>query len=181
MELHQLDRRRFLGRGAVCAAALSGAVAPLFAALPASALEAPSGKVILTITGGVTEMNDNGAASFDLAMLEKLPSRTFATKTPWFAQPRKFTGVSMQVLLKAVGAHPGSVSAVALNDYRVDIPLEDFTERGAMLAYLVDDQPMTVRQKGPLVIIYPFDDEPELRNAVHYSRAIWQLRSLELR
>ncbi len=40
---------------------------------------------------------------------------------------------------------------------------------------------MSVREKGPLVIIYPFDDKPELRDAVHYSRAIWQLRSLELK
>jgi hypothetical protein len=40
---------------------------------------------------------------------------------------------------------------------------------------------MPVREKGPLVIIFPFSDRPELRNAVQYSRAVWQLRSLELR
>jgi hypothetical protein len=38
-----------------------------------------------------------------------------------------------------------------------------------------------VREKGPLVIIYPFDDQPELRSALRYSRAIWQLRSIEIR
>jgi hypothetical protein len=152
------------------------------------ALEAPAGKVILTVSGGVVSAgknaNDNGAASFDLAMLQKLPPQTFSTKTPWFPQPRKFTGVSLQAVLEAVGAAgtvPASVNAVALNDYRVDIPAEDFTKHGAMLAYWVDDKPMTVREKGPLVIIYPFDDDADLRNAIHYSRAIWQLRSLELR
>ena len=40
---------------------------------------------------------------------------------------------------------------------------------------------MAVRDKGPLVIVYPFDDRPELRTALYYGRAIWQLRSLELR
>jgi hypothetical protein len=182
MEHLSLDRRSFLG-GAACGAALSlvaGATALVAPAL-ACALEAPAGKVILTVRGAVANANDNGAASFDLEMLQKLPSRSFATKTPWFSQPRKFTGVLLPALLGAVGAQPSSVNAVALNDYRVDIPLEDFTRHGAMLAYWVDDKPMTVREKGPLIVIYPFDDDPDLRNAVHYSRAIWQLRSLELR
>jgi hypothetical protein len=49
-----------------------------------------------------------------------------------------------------------------------------------MVAYRLDDQPMTVREKGPLVIIYPFDARPGLRDAVYYSRAVWQLRRLEL-
>jgi len=69
---------------------------------------------------------------------------------------------------------------MALNDYRVEIPAEDVARGEAMLAYLLDDQPMSVREKGPLVIIYPFDDKPELRSAVHYSRAIWQLRALDI-
>jgi hypothetical protein len=182
MEHLLLDRRRFLG-GVTSGAALSVVLGSgaLLAPATARALEVPSGKVILTIRGAVTNANDNGAASFDLAMLQKLPSQTFSTKTPWFPQAHKFTGVSLQALLEAVGAKPIGVNAIALNDYRVDIPLEDFTRAGAMLAYWIDDKPMMVREKGPLIVIYPFDDDPDLRNAVHYSRAIWQLRSLELR
>ena len=168
-------RRAVLARVAACL--LGGLVA-----WPALALEAPAGKVLLTVSGALANSNDNGAASFDLALLQKLPQHSFSTKTPWYAQPRKFTGVPLRDLLAAVGAPPGAVlKAVALNDYRVDIPTDDLTRNGAMLAYLLDDKPMSVREKGPLVIIYPFDDMPELRTAVHYSRAIWQLRSLELR
>lgn len=160
-----------------CAAALAA-----FAVLPARALEAASGKVVLTISGTLANPNDNGAASFDLALLEKLPQQNFSTRTPWYPQPRKFTGVLLRDLLAAVGAAPGAaIKAVALNDYRVDIPAEDVASHGTMLAYLLDDKPMTVREKGPLVIIYPFDDKPELRTALHYSRAIWQLRALELK
>ena len=83
-------------------------------------------------------------------------------------------------LLGAVGSAPARLNAMALNDYRVEIPAEDVARGEAMLAYLLDDQPMSVREKGPLVIIYPFDDKPELRSAVHYSRAIWQLRALDI-
>jgi len=151
-------------------------------AAPAHALDAPSGKVVLTVSGSVANANDNGAASFDLTLLQQLPQTSFSTKTPWYAQPRKFSGVLLRDLLAGVGAVPGAtIKAVALNDYRVDIPADDAARHGALLAYLLDGQPMSVREKGPLVIIYPFDDQPELRDAVHYSRAIWQLRSLEIK
>jgi len=161
---------------------MTAAAVCLAAGVPrAHALDPPSGPVILSLTGKVAAGNAPDGAQFDLALLEKLPRQTFATKTPWFAQPRRFTGVLLRDLLAAVGSTPSKLSAVALNDYRVEIPEEDVAKSGAMLAYLVDDKPMSVREKGPLVIIYPFDDRPELRSAVHYSRAIWQLRSLDIR
>jgi len=150
-------------------------------AAPAAALDPPSGKAVLTLTGKVAAPNGpDGTASFDIGVLERLPRHSFTTKTPWYSKPRKFTGVLLRDLLAAVGTAPARLNAVALNDYRVEIPLDDVARGDAMLAYLLDDEPMSVRQKGPLVIIYPFDDKPELRNAVHYSRAIWQLRALDI-
>ena len=178
MEYLVQHRRGFLADLAGSAAA--GLLAALWCG-PAHALDAPTGKVILTISGSLAQANDNGAASFDLALLQALPQHSFSTKTPWYAQPRKFSGVLLRDLLAAVGAPGGTLKAIALNDYRVEIPIDDLARHGAMLAYLLDDKPMSVREKGPLVIIYPFDDKPELRTAVHYSRAIWQLRSLEIR
>ena len=138
-------------------------------------------KVILTITGNVKKRAGTDAIDFDLAMLAKLPQTSFNTKTPWYAQPRKFTGVLLKDLLVSVGGTGSMLKAMALNDYRVEIPAEDWLQHGALLAYLLDDKPMPVREKGPLVIVYPFDERREVRTAVHYSRAVWQLRSLELR
>ena len=138
-------------------------------------------KVILTVTGNVQKRGDVEAIDFDLAALAKLPQTSFSTRTPWYAQPRKFTGVLLKDLLTSVGGSGTTLRAVALNDYRVELPDQDWLQHGAMLAYLLDDKPMTVREKGPLVIIYPFDERREVRTAIHYSRAVWQLRSLELR
>ena len=162
----------------LAAAALGGA---LLAAVPALALDAPKGPVLLSVTGALANTNDAGGASFDLILLAALPQHSFSTKTPWYPQPRKFTGVLVRDLLDAVGAKGGTARAVALNDYRADMPTDDLIKHGAMIAYLLDDRPMPVREKGPLVIIFPFSDRPELRTAVHYSRAVWQLKSLELR
>jgi hypothetical protein len=174
MERSTQDRRGWLGRAA---AALLATLVPW----SARALDAPTGPVILTLTGRIAHTNVDGAAAFDLAMLRKLPQHSFTTRTPWYPQPRKFSGVLLSELLATVGAQGDTVKAAALNDYRVDIPVEDFARHGALLAYLLDDKPMAVREKGPLAVIYPFDDRPELRTPLYYGRAIWQLRSLEVR
>jgi hypothetical protein len=68
----------------------------------------------------------------------------------------------------------------ALNDYRIDIPMDDAQRHDLLLARLLDDKPMPVRDKGPLFIIYPFDQNAALRNALYFSRCVWQLRSIEV-
>ena len=147
----------------------------------AFALETPTGKVVLTVSGDVQVRNAAEGAAFDMAMLEKLPQRSFSTKTPWYPEARKFTGVLLRDLLAAVGARGTTVKALALNDYSVDIPVEQAQRHDLLVAYLLDDKTMPVREKGPLVLIYPFDSKPELRSAINYSRAAWQLKQLDLR
>ncbi|CAG1018162.1 hypothetical protein BURC_02898 [Burkholderiaceae bacterium] len=163
-------------RSLLCVLAAACCAVPL-----ASALEAPAGPVVLTVSGEITIRNTPESAAFDMALLQKLPQRSFSTKTPWYPEPRKFTGVMLRDLLAAVGAKGKSVKAIALNDYRVDFPVDEAVAGDAMVAYLLDDKPMAVRDKGPLAIIFPFDSRRDLRTAINYSRAAWQLKALELR
>lgn len=161
------------------AACAIGIGAPPAAA--AAALPPPTGPVILTITGERLQWpNRDGAAAFDMAMLERMPHVTRTIETPWFPNARRFSGPLLRDVLASVGAKGTMIRARALNDYRVDIPLEDVLRHDVILARLLDGKPMSVREKGPLFIIYPFDSEPALRNAVYFSRCAWQLRSLEI-
>lgn len=161
-------------------AGLAGA-ATLLAAAPAHALDAPKGKVVLSVTGKVTQTNAAGRADFDMAMLDALPQHSFSTGTPWFRGPRKFSGPLLRDVLAAVGAQGSTLVAVALNDYKVEIPVEDSRRFKVVMATRLDDKPMSVREKGPLFIIYPYDDDSELRSERHYSRSAWQLRRLDVR
>lgn len=160
---------------------LTLAAMPALLAPPAFALDPPAGPVVLTLVGKVGQPNAGPRAVFDMAMLEHLPQRSFTTKTPWYSQPRKFTGPLLRDVLAAAGAKGETLRAIALNDYVVEIPAEDAARHDVIVARLLDDQPMPVRAKGPLFIIYPFDDEPELRNAVYFSRSAWQLKTIEVR
>jgi hypothetical protein len=147
----------------------------------AQALQAPAGAVVLSIGGRVQRTNQGERAALDMAMLEALAQRSFTTKTPWFKQPRKFTGPLLREVLAAAGAKGSVLRAVALNDYWVEIPFEDAARHDVIIARLLDDKPMAVRDKGPLFVIYPFDTRPELRSSVYFSRTAWQLRTIEVR
>lgn len=157
---------------------------PLLLPAAARALEQPEGPVVLTLSGKLRLANrqqqGQALAVFDMAMLERLPQHSFTTKTPWYTAPRKFTGPLLREVLAAAGAHGSQLRAVALNDYRVDIPADDAQRFDVVVARLLDDQPMPVRNKGPLFVIYPFDSVAALRNALYYSRCAWQLKAIEV-
>ena len=165
-----MDRRSLLGLAAL----------PLLAPRSASALDMPEGPVVLSLSGQLRRPNRGAVADFDMAMLERLPQWSFSTRTPWYAQARRFTGPRMRDLLSAAGGHGSVIRAAALNGYRVDIPVDDAQRYDLLVARLLDDKPMTVRDKGPLFIIYPFDQHAALRNALYYTRCAWQLNTIEV-
>lgn len=152
--------------------------------LPALALDAPVGPVVLAISGKITQANRGQEALFDMRMLEKLPQHSFSTQTPWYTQPVTFTGPLLRDVLAAAGATGGKGSqivAVALNDYKTEIPYDDVTKHDVIVARLMNDRPMPVREKGPLFIVYPFSAKAELRTEIYYARSAWQLSKLQVR
>lgn len=165
------SRRLMLG-------ALLGALT--VAAQPALALDAPKERPILTVSGKIGVKNAGDVARFDLKMLEALPQHSFTTRTPWYDKPVKFTGPLLADVLAAVKASGSTISAVAINDYKVSIPVGD-TQHKLIVAHLLDDKPMPVREKGPLFVIYNFDSNAELRSSTYYERSIWQLKALEVK
>jgi len=70
--------------------------------------------------------------------------------------------------------------ASAINDYTIEFPVEDALLEGPMIAYLLDGAPMSVRDKGPLWIVYPYDLNPDFQNEDAYARSIWQLDRIEI-
>ncbi len=80
--------------------------------------------------------------------------------------------------MEMVGAKGTTVTAVALNDYVTKIPLEDFKKFKVILAMKRDGSFITVREKGPLFIIYPYDSDPQLQSQTYYTRSAWQVAKL---
>ncbi|MBE7418951.1 MAG: hypothetical protein HS128_14660 [Ideonella sp.] len=144
-------------------------------------MAAPTGAVLLSIGGHIRRTNQGARAEFDLSMLQALPQHSYTARTPWFAQRRKYTGPLLRDLLARVGADGGTLRLAALNDYRIDIPADDAQRFDVLVACGLDDLPIGVRDKGPLLMIYPFDSDADLRNALYYSRSVWQLTTIDVR
>jgi hypothetical protein len=147
----------------------------------ADTIPAPKDPVILTVTGKVTNRNSAEGAAFDAQMLQALPSRVTVTNTPWYPEKTRFEGPIGAALLDLVGANGTMLRVTALNDYVVEIPVADFRKWPVILATKIDGKPISVREKGPIFVIYPFDQEPSLYNELYFGRSAWQLKTIEVR
>ena len=178
-------RRRRVLRAAgllTLVAAMGGTMlAPMVRAMAGESsarLAAPTGEPILRLTGRVTNGQAPGEAVFDREMLERLPQRRIVTGTPWAQGQRTYAGPWLRDVLAAAGATGQRLSVRALNDYSAVVPRSDADGLELMLALKVDGQPIRTRDKGPLLLMYPFDQRPDLRNQVYYGRAVLQVASI---
>ena len=147
----------------------------------AGTLARPTGEIILTITGDIANTNAEGAALFDSAMLQAIAGRRTSTETPWAAGITEFEGPLLRAVLEAAGADGKHLVVKALNDYSSEVPIEDAQRYDTILAMKMNGVPMTVRDKGPVFLIYPFDTNRELYNEKYFSRSVWQIREIEVR
>ncbi len=160
---------------------LAAAAAVALSTLSAAALDAPKGPVVLTVSGAIANTNGPNGAEFDMDMLNALQQRTTKTKTPWTEGVTDFAGPLGSALLDAVGAKGETLKVVALNDYSAEVPVADLREHAVIFATTMYGKPMSVRDKGPLFLIYPFDEEPELFSEVYFNRSVWQINRVEVK
>ncbi len=147
---------------ALCGAALATAV---------SAQE----DAVLTVTAGDMEH------TYTMEQLKELPSSSFETETIWTEGAQTFQGVSLKDLMDTLDVSEGMIEATAINDYAVEIPMEDAVSDGPIIAYANNAKEMSRRGKGPLWIVYPYDSDVKYQTETIYSRSIWQLNRLAIK
>jgi hypothetical protein len=138
---------------------------------------ASDGPVLLTVE---IKGDDPQTLAFTRADLAALGETSFETETIWTSGVQTFTGVSLQTLAAHLGVSEGVLEARAINDYMVEVPLADAVEGGPIVAYLRNGQEMSVRSKGPLWLVYPYDSNPAYKSEAVYSRSIWQLERIDV-
>jgi len=159
-------------------------MAPLLLVVPftlvlAAPLPAPTGNVILVLSGDVANTNVGDEAHFDRAMLDALPSRTIETHTPWHRDMGRYEGPLMRALLERAGAGDSALIRIrALNRYEADVPVADFQRYDVILAMRRDGAPLSVRDYGPLFVLYPFDSHPELHTEAIRFRSVWHVERI---
>lgn len=136
---------------------------------PASA----QSEILLTV-----EPRDSEAITYSRDDLAALPRISFRTSTIWTDGVREFSGVPLKTILSESGITSGLVRAVAVNDYIVEIPVEDLEDNYPIVADQIDGSSFSRREKGPVWVVFPFDKAPAYRTEENFGRSIWQLVKL---
>lgn len=136
-------------------------------------------KVLLTIEGDLDGQKNN-TVELDLESLLMLEATTFTSKAPWTTEPTEYTGVRISTLLNHIGAESTQFEALASNDYKFTLSDIDFETYPIVIAYKINGEFPDARQLGPLLIMFPFDDYPELLTEKNKAAAVWQLTDLRL-
>ena len=165
-----------LGSAAIVTATLLVAPSALADDLPV-----PSGRPILTVSGEIANTNNGELAIFDRELLESIGTSGIATSTDWTDGVTEFEGVLGRDLLEYLGAEGETLSVIALNDYLVEIPVSDFEDYDVLLALTEDGVALTPRDRGPIWIVYPRDEHPELNTSEMNDRWIWQVKAIEIK
>lgn len=138
------------------------------------------GTPMLTITGAITQKNTAQGLVLDLDTLLSFKQHTVKTTTIWTDGTSSFTGPLVRDVLSAAGNSAKFFSAVAINEYSVEVPVADTVKYPVIFALQKDGKTLSVREKGPIWIIYPWSSTEALNQDKYYSRSIWQLIRINL-
>ncbi len=116
-----------------------------------------------------------GSTQFNLADLQAFPPVSFETETIWTEGVQRFTGVSLLALLRQLDITEGMLELQAVNDYVVEFPVSWAADDGPIIAYQRNGALMSMREKGPLWIIFPYDSNPAYKTEEIFSKSVWQL------
>ena len=163
-----LRDKRMLWKRRTVLAGLSGGLA--LGALPLCAEH--SGPLLRVLPLG------RPALALDRAALEALPQVSFATSTIWTEGRITFSGPRLRDVLAQAGITEGRIVLKALNDYAVEMALEEMGEDWPIIATRQNGQTFDVRNQGPLWLVYPYDEDIDISRERAHTLSVWQLVQL---
>ncbi|WP_341899160.1 hypothetical protein [Ferrovibrio terrae] len=164
----------------------------------AADLAKPKGAVVLTVHGAIANtnrgaLNDfddaffkfgnvsfDAAASFDLAMLEKLPQKTLTVKYDTWPKAYTFRGPLLADVLKAAGAKGQTIKVFAIDGYGAEIPRTDLAQYPVLLALKADGRYLGLGGRGPTWVVYPRDGRHPGLQAHDDAKWVWSAIRIEV-
>jgi hypothetical protein len=148
----------------------------VLACLPWAAVQAASGRGVLTLTNG------QDVLELSIDDLEGMPQHTITTINEFTDRPVTYRGPLARAVLSYLDLDSVEVVRLtALNDYFIEIPTRDFLDYDVIMAIEADGVPLSRRDKGPIWLMYPISDHSELTDPRYNARLIWQLDRVEAR
>jgi len=132
-------------------------------------------QTVLTVAG-TTPSGEPMSIDYSMEDLAALDQVELTTINEFVDSETQFSGPLVRDLVKGFTVTDDTTLTLqAINDYEVSMPIADALKYDVIVATKRDGNQMSVRENGPLWIIYPMSDNPELQNSLYMSRLAWQL------
>lgn len=113
---------------------------------------------------GFHDITFDEAYSFDQKALEALPQHTVTTQASNWPQTYEFEGPLLSDVLAAVGVETAeTVTLFALDGYAGELTMDVVTKFPIVLALKAEGEYLGLGGRGPLWLVMPVADYPELR------------------
>ncbi|WP_375055849.1 molybdopterin-binding protein [Zobellella sp. DQSA1] len=139
--------------------------------------------VVLTIFGNIQlDGRHYEQLDYTLSELQALPQADITTTHPWVQEPRHYRGPELVAILTGLFGHTRikTLYLEALNGFSVAVDWQTVAPFHPILAWQEDGRVMGRRDKGPLWLMLPFDQVPELQQADFLHFMAWQLRHVRV-
>jgi hypothetical protein len=151
------------------ASARAADIEPLQGSLPVVAAAAP----ILTIKAG------GRSIPLTLAAIERLPLKQ-STLNTGFGLSGTFQGVLLTDLMAAYGLTGAERLGIrAGDDYAISVKAAEIAASPGFLATRFDGKPITDPNKGPLLLLWPAQDEDLLAGRVAGTEWVWSVNEID--
>jgi hypothetical protein len=146
-----------------------------------AAIPLPQSEILLTVTGKIGATNQDGQIVIDLATIEAVGVVEYEVTDPFEARKIVYRGVLMRDLLAVwqVESSATQLHFVALNEYAIDIPIEEMHQYPILFGLQADGDYMQPDYRGPAMLVYPMDAY-HLDPAVTTAKWIWQIKSIDV-
>lgn len=156
------------------------AVISLFSLGVLGDLAPPAGEVILEVSGNIRFTNGDDVAEFDREMINAIKVRTIQTNNHVVEEVVPYRGPILSEIIKSVGGKGSVVRVYALDDYVAELRWVDIEKYQVILATHENGKQLTIADKGPLFVVFPFSDYPELQQDAFYNQSVWQVKAIEI-
>jgi len=136
--------------------------------------------VMLEVTGNLSPSMDEDTVIILRRDVEKLPQKSITTTSHITDDPITYSGPLFTDLLNLAGAQGDLVTVVAWDDYLAEIKVEDLNKYGVILATHENGKQLSMENRGPMYVVFPFSDYPEIRNDLYYNKSVWQIKTIEV-
>jgi hypothetical protein len=145
-------------------------------------IPAPTGDVILTVTGKIGAKNTDSGIVMDRDMIESVGQVEYKVTDPFESKDYTYRGPLMSDLLDLwkASSDATTLEVTALDDYVVNVPIAELRKYPVLFALQQDGQYMPASTRGPAMLVFPYNNF-EFDHVLYNDYWAWQIKSIAVK